>query len=129
MKFYILLIASLGGIATVGCGAKPSTGPVIPDGASEAIAQTQSLILESTYGGAPIKSAKDLEQYSSSFPKAVAALKNGEIKMVWGKPILDNAVSPEVIAYEAKAESGEGWAIKEDGKFHKVSSSDLPKKK
>ncbi len=40
-----------------------STGPNIPTGASEGIADTHALILESTYGGSPLKSAKDLEQY------------------------------------------------------------------
>lgn len=116
-------------VAMIGCGGTQSTGPNIPAGASEAIAETHALLLESTYGGAPIKSAKDLEQYSSRFSKSVKALKSGEVKMVWGKQILDNAKAPQVIAYEAKAESGEGFAIKEDGKLYKVTAADLPKAK
>ena len=116
-------------IVVGGCGSPPPKGPDVPAGASDSLAETQSLLLESGYGGAPIKSVKDLDQYQGSFPKAVAALKSGEVKIVWGKQILDNAKSPQVIAYEAKAETGEGWAVKEDGKFHKVTASDLPQKK
>lgn len=123
------LIVSFLGFAAGGCSSSSSAVPTVPAGVSEALAETQALILESTYGGAPLKSAKDLDQYNGRFPKALAALKSGEVKMVWGKQILDNATSPQVISYEAKAESGEGWAIKEDGKFHKVSASDLPPKK
>ena len=128
-KTLLCLIVCLAALATGGCSSSTSAVPAVPAGVSEALADTQALIFESTYGDAPLKSAKDLDQYESRFPKAVAALKSGEMKMVWGKPIQDNATSPQVIAYEAKAESGEGWAVKEDGKFHKVSASDLPSKK
>ena len=128
-KVLFCLAICLAGFAAGGCSSSTSAVPSVPAGVSEALVETQALILESTYGGAPVKSAKDLDQYESRFPKAIAALKNGEVKMVWGKQILDNATSPQVISYEAKAESGDGWAIKEDGKFHKVSTSDLPLKK
>lgn len=122
--FLCLISASL-----CGCGASQSTGPNIPTGASEGIADTHALILESTYGGSPLKSAKDLEQYKDRFSKAYEAVKSGEVKIVWGKPILDNAPTPEVIAYETKAESGEGFAVKNNGKIEKVTAADLPKSK
>jgi hypothetical protein len=129
LRTLFCLIVGFVGIVAGGCSSSSSSVPNVPAGVSEALAETQELILEATYGGAPLKSAKDLDQYNGRFPKAVAALKSGEVKMVWGKQILDNTKSPGVIAYDAKAESGEGWAIKEDGKFHKVSTSDLPPKK
>ncbi|MEQ1828690.1 MAG: hypothetical protein ABL921_22195 [Pirellula sp.] len=119
-------------VCVVGCGGSSSTGPAIPAGASEAIAETHALILEASYGGSPLKSAKDIDSYESRFPKAVASIKSGDIKVIWGKTIKDNSPSPEIIVYEKSAESGDGWAIKDDGKLHKVSSSDiekLPKKK
>lgn len=128
-KILFRLIVCFVGLAAVGCSTSSSTVPAVPAGVSEALAETQALLFEANYGGAPLKTAKDLDQYNGRFPKALAALKNGEVKMVWGKAILDNATSPQVIAYDAKAESGEGWAVKEDGKFHKVSASDLPPKK
>lgn len=113
----------------IGCGSPQPTGPEMPAGTSEALANTHALILEASYGGAPLKSVKDLDQYAGSFPKAVAAIKAGEIKVIWGKPILDNAKTPQVIAYESKVEKGEGFAVKEDGKIHKVTAADLPKSK
>lgn len=129
MKNFVCLVLLFSLVAFVGCGANQSGGPDIPAGASEALADTHSLILEASYGGSPIKTAKDLDQYNDRFPKAVAALKSGDVKMVWGKSIQDNVKNAEVIAYEAKAESGEGFAVKNDGKIHKVTSSDLPKSK
>ena len=128
-KVLFCLTVCFFGLVTAGCSTSSSTATAVPDGVSEALVETQALIFESTYGGAPLKTAKDLDQYNGRFPKALAALKNGEVKMVWGKTILDNATSPQVVAYDAKAESDEGWAVKEDGKFHKVSASDLPSKK
>ena len=113
----------------VGCGSSPQKGPEMPAGTSEALSETHAMILESSYGGGPLKSVKDIDQHAGSFPKAVAAIKAGEIKVIWGKPILDNAKTPQVIAYESKVEKGEGFAVKEDGKIHKVTAADLPKPK
>ena len=129
LRTLFCLIIGLVGLVAGGCSSQSSSVPAVPAGVSEALAETQELILEATYGGAPLKTAKDLDQYNGRFPKALAALKSGEVKIVWGKQIQDNATSPGVIAYDSKAESGEGWAVKEDGKFHKVSASDLPPKK
>jgi hypothetical protein len=128
-KVLFYLIICFTGFAASGCSSSSPAVSSVPAGVTDALVDTQALILESSYGGAPLKSAKDLDQYESRFPTAVAALKSGEVKMVWGKQVLDNASSPQVISYEAKAESGEGWAVKEDGKFHKISASDLPPKK
>jgi hypothetical protein len=47
--------------------------------------------------------------------------------VIWGKQILDTVESPQVIAYESKAASGDGYAIKQDGKVHKITSADIPK--
>lgn len=74
-----------------------------------------------------MNSMKDVDNYVGQFDTAINAIKSGEIKVIWGKQILDNVQSPQVIAYESKAESGEGYAIKEDGKIHKITSADLPK--
>ncbi len=101
----------------------------MPAGASEAITETHALLLEATYGGGPLKSEKDLTAYESKFPNAVASIKSGDIKVMWGKPIKDNSPSPEIIAYEKSAESGDGWSIKDNGKLEKVTAADLPKSK
>ncbi len=129
MKTARYLALSLISATLCGCGASQSTGPNIPQGAGEGIADTHALILESTYGGSPLKSAKDLEQYKDRFAKAVEAVKSGEVKIIYGKPILDNVQTPEVIAYESKAESGEGFAVKNNGKIEKITAADLPKSK
>lgn len=116
-------------VTLLGCGSSQSTGSNVPADASEAIVDTHKLILESTYGGSPIKTAKDMDLYKETFPKSYEAVKKGEVKIVWGKSIQDNVQTPEVIAYESKAESGEGWAVKNDGKISKVTAADLPKSK
>ncbi|XZE45993.1 hypothetical protein SH467x_001256 [Pirellulaceae bacterium SH467] len=124
-NFFMMIGLSL----LVGCGGSAPTGPALPADAGEAITEAHGLILESTYGGGLLKSAKDLDAFESRFPKAVAAIKSGEVKVIWGKAVKDNSPSPEVIAYEKAAESGEGWAIKDNGKLEKVTSADLPKGK
>jgi hypothetical protein len=110
-----------------GCGGNENAGPTFPAGTSEAMSETHALLLEASYGGIPLKSVKEIDTYESRFPKAVAAIKSGEVKIIWGKTIKDNSPSPEIIAFEKLAESGEGWAIKDDGKLHKVTSSEVTK--
>lgn len=124
-KIIGLLVTSL----CIGCGGTSTTGPQLPADAGEAIKEAHALILESTYGGGQLKNEKDLSQFETRFPKAVAAIKSGEVKMVWGKAVKDNSPSPEIIAYEKSAESGEGWAIKDNGKLEKATAADLPKGK
>ncbi len=99
----------------------------MPAGASEAITETHSLLLEAAYGGGPLKTVKDVDAYESRFPKAVAAVKSGEIKIIWGKVIKDNSPSPEIIAYEKSAETGDGWSIKDNGKLEKATPADVAK--
>jgi hypothetical protein len=120
-----LVIVSIASI--VGCGGNENAGPTLPAGTSEAMAETHALLLEASYGGNPLKSAKEMDSYASRFPKAAAAIKSGDVKIIWGKTIKDNSPSPEIIAFEKAAESGEGWAIKDDGKLHKVTSADITK--
>ena len=123
-RFIVLVvIASI----SVGCGESGSSGPQIPDGASEAITEVHAAILEASYGGSPLRSKGDLAQIEQQFPKAVAAIKGGEVEVIWGKTIRDGAgASPQVIAYEKSAETGEGWAVKEDGTISKITSADIP---
>ncbi len=91
------------------------------------MAETHALLLEASYGGGPLKGVKDVEAYESRFPKAAAAVKSGDVKIIWNKAIKDNSPSPEIIAYEKSAESGDGWAIKDNGKLEKVTSADVAK--
>lgn len=123
---YLVLVLAVA-VSALGCIGSSSSGPVMPAGASEAITETHALLLESTYGSGLLKSLKDVDAYESRFPKAVAAIKSGDIKVIWGKAIKDNSPSPEIIAYEKSAESGEGWAIKDNAKLEKVTAADLAK--
>ena len=123
----ILSLALVVAVAACGCTGNSSSGPALPAGAGEAITETHAMLLEATYGGTPLKSAKDVGAYESKFPKAAAAVKSGDVKIIWGKAIKDNSPSPEVIAYEKAAESGEGWGIKDNAKLEKITSADLPK--
>ena len=109
----------------LGCSSNNNSGSSIPTEAGSAIAQTLGMIQESTYGGTPLKDLKAAESYANQFPDAVSAIKSGEIVIVWGRSLLDNAKEPQIVAYESSASSGEGWAVKEDGKLHKIGASDI----
>jgi hypothetical protein len=127
MKLVPTFCLVIGLLVISGCGSTQQGVAQMPPEATEALTETHAMIMEASYGEAPLKSLKDVDHYAGRFDTAIDAIKSGEIKVIWGKQILDNVQSPQVIAYESKAESGEGYAIKEDGKVHKVTSADLPK--
>ncbi len=124
-RFIVLLaIASM----SLGCGggSGSNNGPDLPADASELITDVRDAILEASYGGAPLKSKSDLAAYESQFPKAAAAIKSGEVELVWGKTIRDGAnASPQIIAYEKTAETSEGWAVLDNGSIAKVTSAEI----
>jgi hypothetical protein len=124
VSFFFLVI---GLFVISGCGSSQQGVAQMPPEASGALAETHAMIIQASYGDSPLNSMKDVDNYVGQFDTAINAIKSGEIKVIWGKQILDNVQSPQVIAYESKAESGEGYAIKEDGKIHKITSADLPK--
>lgn len=127
MKLVSFFFLVIGLLVIPGCGPTQQGVTQMPPGATEALTETHAMIIQASYGDAPLNSLKDVDNYAGRFDTAIEAIKSGEIKVIWGKQILDSVQSPQVIAYEAKAESGEGYAIKEDGKVHKVTSADLPK--
>jgi hypothetical protein len=118
------LLLGVASLLVLGCGGSSNTG-ALPTGAGEAISDTHALLLDVTYGGGTLKSAKDLDTFESRFPKAVAAIKSGEVKVLWGKVIKDNSPSPEIIAYESKASEQGGWVIKDNGKLSQLSAADF----
>jgi hypothetical protein len=110
-----------------GCDSSQQGVTQMPSEASPALVETHAMISQASYGDLPLNSLQDVDSYAGQFDTAIKAIKSGEIKVIWGKRILDNVETPQVIAYESRAESGEGYGIKEDGKVHKITSADIPK--
>lgn len=136
LKFPKLILAISGLIASSllpGCGGTNNGPPPAPDGATPAVIQLRDiLVMASTGAGDPLKNKASVKSYEGDFPDAAAAINEGKIKIIYGRTVKDGAPSNEIIAYETSAESGEGWAIKDDGKIHRVTSTDissLPKTK
>jgi hypothetical protein len=125
--FSSILFLVIGICVVSGCGSSKQGVTQIPPEASPALTETHELLVQASYGDVPLNSLNDVDNYAGRFDTAIKAIKSGEIKVIWGKPIMDNVESPQVIAYESKAASGEGYAIKQDGKVHKITSADIPK--
>jgi hypothetical protein len=128
MKPISFLFYSVIGLCAIsGCESSQKGVTQMPPEASPALTETHAMIMQASYGDIPLNSLNDIDNYAGQFDTAISAIKSGEIKVIWGKQVLDAVESPKVIAYESKAESGEGYAIKEDGKVHKITSADIPK--
>jgi hypothetical protein len=121
-----LFLVSL--VPVLGCG-KADSGklPGVPSGADETIVQARDLVVESSVMVVPLTGEKDLPNFATKFPKAVEAIKNKSIKIVWGKGLREGIPSSDakIIAYEAKASTEGGWVVKEDGELYKLSASEF----
>lgn len=122
-----LFLVAIGLFVISGCDSSQQGVTQMPSEASPALIETHAMISQASYGDLPLNNLQDVDNYVGQFDVAIKAIKSGEIKVVWGKRILDNVETPQVIAYESKAESGEAFGIKEDGKVHKITSADIPK--
>ena len=126
MMVFRMLVLFVISTVCIGCGEK-NLSQTTPEGATPAIAQTLSIIQDSTYGGTKFDSVKDLSQFELSYPEAATAIKNGNVVVIWGRKILDNSKDPKIIAYESNPGSDKVWAVKEDGKLHHVTAEEVSK--
>lgn len=122
--FFTLLFGSLFSFVS-GCGGA-SGPPEAPKEASKVIVQTRDLLIEASFGGAPLQKKADAKQYEGQFPEAAKAIADGSVVIVWGRLLKEAAASPEIVAYESIASTAGGWAVKEDAKLYKVNAAEVP---
>lgn len=119
-------------IFIAGCGgSNPGTLPNVPTGASEAVVATRDMLLDSAIMVMPLTKQQDLPAFESKFPKAVAAVKDKSIVIVWGKSFKEGIAkeAAQIIAYEANAATDGGWVIKEDGELYKLTAAEFAAQK
>ena len=115
----------------MGCGGSDGgKTPGIPEGASEAIVQTRDMLLESSMMAMKLSKLDDVNNFDSKFPKAVAAVKDKSVVIVWGKTFKEGVTpeAAEIMAYEAKAADQGGWVVKNNGELYQMSASDFAAK-
>ncbi|WP_020469590.1 hypothetical protein [Zavarzinella formosa] len=120
--------ASMFVLGTVGCSPETKSTAPVQAGMTDTLIEVSSMIR--LYSGkankGPTKPA-DLAEFESGCPIGYAAVKSGEIIVIWGKKMGGEGVkgSDELIAYEKKAPSEGGYVLLNDGTVKKMEPSDL----
>ena len=85
------------------------------------------LHMGSVAGRQPSKVA-DLRPQESKFPKGYAAIKSGDVVVLWGTPLLgEGEVGPneKILAYDKDVPSSGGWVLMSAGTIKKMSSAEF----
>ncbi len=111
--------------AISGCNRDVPGPPDAPSEVSAVLLEARDLAIEASVGGYTFAKPTDIAQFRSQFPAAANAIESGELKMLWGEQIREGKFNPEILIYESGASTSEGWALKNDAKFYKVTAQDI----
>lgn len=75
------------------------------------------------------KQAADLAKYEHGYPLGYAAVRSGEVVVVWGAKVADEgdaASAPaDVVAYEKKAPAEGGWVLFQNGTVKEMTAGEF----
>lgn len=116
--------------AIVGCSSSTTTTGGGQPGKDGVLFEVGGLIRTASgeLGRGP-KHVSDFAKYETGYPLGYAAVKSGEVVVVWGAKIAgegDSATAPaDVIAYEKKVATEGGWVLLQNGKTKEMTAEEF----
>ena len=111
-----------------GGGCSSNTGGVGPGMDPQEAVLKELADLMRTVTSVPAKIA-DLTKSEPMFPKSYSAVKNGDIIVLWGTPMMGEGSIGKgggvIVAYEKAAPDAGGWVLKTDGTVLKASADEV----
>ena len=120
-------VALLVGLALLaGCSTRPK-GEEAPE---YALLQEVNDLLHSAAGAAGRPPAKlaDLDRYQSMYPQGYAAVKSGDVVVLWGAPVKGEGEASKddpVVAYEKAVPTDGGFVLLSGGKVKKMTAAEF----
>jgi len=130
MKFFPrYLIAGFGFCLVLGLGCSGSnTGQAVPGQEQQLILQDVSDLLHTSAGGRPPSKLADLHRHEQNFPKGYAAIKSGDVVVLWGTPLQGEGQvgsNETIIAYEKAVPKDGGFVLLSAGTVKKMSPDEF----
>jgi hypothetical protein len=122
---YLMIAISLG--LLVGCSSQTPQGETA---AELMLLQEVNDLLHSTAGatGRPVARVSDLNRYQSMYPNAHAAVKSGNVVVIWGAPLQgeeDGGKDEKVVAYEKPVPTNGGYVLFSAGTVKKLTPGEF----
>ena len=118
-------VISLGLVA--GCSSKPPPAP--SDAGFNALQEVHGLLHASVdRAGHPPSKVSDLERHHNMFPNGYAAVKSGDVVVLWGAPIQDEGdigKNETPLAYEKNVPTAGGYVLLSAGTVKKMTADEF----
>ncbi len=115
-----------------GCSSSTPTGPAGDNPESDVLREVGELIAaHAPAGRGKAPSTAQLDQYDPTFPRAVKAVRSGEIVVIWGgKPADEEAVAKGeagkgIMAYEKKTPTEGGLVLLQNGEVKTLTAEEF----
>jgi hypothetical protein len=127
MRFSSSLVVAVGFVLLLGLGCGSQTGQAVPGQEQQLLLQEVNDLLHTTGARPPAKLA-DLQRQEQNFPKGYAAIKSGDVVVLWGTPPAPEgqAGSNElVLAYEKAVPKDGGMVLLSAGTVKKMTADEF----
>jgi hypothetical protein len=114
----------------VGC-ASSASGPSAAEMGKEPILHEVGGLIRVYSGenGRGPKQPADLAKYENGYPLGYAAVRSGEVVVVWGAKVAGEgdagSAPPDVVAYEKKTPTDGGWVLLQNGTVKEMTASEF----
>ncbi len=127
MRIFLRLLP-LVAFATLGCSSTPPTGGDAVASRTDELHDVAGLLrMSSGPGGKGPTKVQDLAKFENGHPAGYAAVKSGDIVVVWGVMMggEGDAGTEEVVAYEKQAPTDGGMVLLMNGKVKQMSAAEF----
>lgn len=112
---------------TVGCSSSGGTGKAEPE--FTVLQEVNDLLHSATGpGGRPPSKVADLDKFQNMYPRAYAAIKSGDVIVVWTVPMKgegEGGKDETIAAYEKNTPKDGGYILTAGGVVKKINASDF----
>jgi hypothetical protein len=123
---YLIIAASF--CLAVGCSGSGGTSPVPAQEQTITLQEVNDLLHASAANGKHAAKLADLRRNETKFPRAYAAVKNGDVVVLWGTALQGEGQvgqNEAVLAYEKAVPSGGGFVLLSAGTIKKMTSAEF----
>lgn len=124
----LLRLLPLFAFATLGCSSTPPTGGEAVASRTDELNDVAGMLrMSSGPGGKGPGKLHDLAKFESGHPAGYAAVKSGDIVIVWGVSMggEGDAGTEEVVAYDKNAPTDGGMVLLMNGKVKKMTAAEF----
>jgi hypothetical protein len=117
-------------VALVGCSSPQPKGEPQTPGKEAVLLEVGGLIRSySGEAGTGPKKLADLTKYEHGYPLGLAAIRSGEVTVIWGATVAGEGVADSapahIVAYETSVPTSGGWVLLQNGRAKEMTADEF----